>query len=321
LANGARAVTGPALPIVWHPDYLAPLRPGHRFPMSKYGYLRATLEDRGLMAPGGFLAPAAAPLGLIAAVHDLGYVERVENGLLSKDELRRIGLPGTPAVARRGRLSAAGTLLAARLALEHGIACNAAGGSHHAGPDGGAGFCVYNDVAVAARALIAEGVVRRVLIVDLDVHQGDGTARIFASDSRVFTLSVHAAHNYPAEKAVSDIDVALPDGTGDAGYLAALADALPRAIAAAGADIAFLNAGADPWEGDRLGRLSLTLGGLRARERLTLDTLRRAGLPVACVLGGGYSDDPHELADRHAIVFEEAARSLRGGQDTPRARL
>lgn len=280
--------------------------------MSKYGYLRAALEDRGLMGPGGFLAPAAAPLALIAAVHDLGYVERVENGLLSADELRRIGLPGTPAVARRGRLSASGTLLAARLALEHGVACNGAGGSHHAGPLGGAGFCVYNDVAVAARALIAEGVVRRVLIVDLDVHQGDGTARIFADDPSVFTLSVHAARNYPEDKAVSDLDVALPDKAGDGAYLAALGDALPRAIAAARADIAFVNAGVDPWEGDRLGRLSLTMDGLRARERLALTTLRGAGLPVACVLGGGYSDDPQELAARHAVVFEEAARILSG---------
>jgi acetoin utilization deacetylase AcuC-like enzyme len=297
-----------ALPIVWHPDYLAQLRPSHRFPMSKYGYLREALEARGLMGPGGFLAPAAAPLGLISAVHDLGYVERVENGLLSREELRRIGLPGTPAVARRGRLSAAGTLLAARLALEHGIACNAAGGSHHAGPDGGAGFCVYNDVAVAAQALIAEGVVRRVLIVDLDVHQGDGTARIFAGQEAVFTFSLHAARNYPEDKATSDLDVALPDGAGDAAYLSALDRALPRAIRAARADIAFFNAGVDPWEGDRLGRLSLTLDGLRARERMALTLLRGAGLAVACVLGGGYSDDPQELAARHAIVFEEAAR-------------
>ncbi len=173
-----------SLPIVYHPDYMAPLRPGHRFPMSKYGYLRDTLIARGLLPPaGGFLSPAPARPGQVAAVHDLGYVERVAEARLTPTEARRIGLPSTPAVARRAFLSAAGTLLAARLALEHGLACNMAGGSHHAGPDSGAGFCVFNDVAVAARALLDEGRVRRVLIVDLDVHQGDGTARIFADDA------------------------------------------------------------------------------------------------------------------------------------------
>ncbi|MGG7568460.1 histone deacetylase family protein [Rhodovulum sp. DZ06] len=295
------------LPIAWHPDYLAPLRPGHRFPMSKYGYLRGALAARGLMPPGGFIAPAAAPLRLIAAVHALDYVERVENCALTRGEERAIGLPSTAAVARRGRLSCAGTLLAARLALEHGIACNAAGGSHHAGPDGGAGFCVFNDVAVAAQALLDEGIVRRVLVVDCDVHQGDGTARIFEGDPRVFTYSLHAQNNYPSEKAVSDLDRGLPDGTGDAAYLAALSADLPRIIAAAGADIAFYNAGVDPWAGDRLGRLSLSLEGLRARDRLVLGALRAAGLPVCGALGGGYSTDPEELAARHAILFEEAA--------------
>jgi acetoin utilization deacetylase AcuC-like enzyme len=266
------------------------------------------LDARGLMPPGGFLAPAPAPLGLIAAVHDLGYVERVENGTLTAAEVREIGLPNTPALARRGRLSAAGTLLAARLALEHGVACNAAGGSHHAGPDGGAGFCVYNDVAVAARALMAEGTVRRVLVVDLDVHQGDGTAKIFADDPGVFTFSMHGARNYPVRKATSSRDVGLDDLTGDAAYLARLQAELPRAIEAARADIAFYNAGVDVWEGDRLGRLALSLSGLRARDRMALSMLRAAGLPVTGVLGGGYSTDPQELAARHAILFEEAAR-------------
>jgi acetoin utilization deacetylase AcuC-like enzyme len=297
-----------APPIVWHPDYMTPLQPGHRFPMSKYGYLRQVLDARGLMPPGGFLAPAPAQLGLIAAVHDLGYVERVENGTLTAAEVREIGLPNTPALARRGRLSAAGTLLAARLALEHGVACNAAGGSHHAGPDGGAGFCVYNDVAVAARALMAEGTVRRVLVVDLDVHQGDGTAKIFADDPGVFTFSMHGARNYPVRKATSSRDVGLDDLTGDAAYLARLQAELPRAIEAARADIAFYNAGVDVWEGDRLGRLALSLSGLRARDRMALSMLRAAGLPVTGVLGGGYSTDPEELAARHAILFEEAAR-------------
>lgn len=296
------------LPIVYHPDYMAQLRPGHRFPMSKYGYLREALTARGLLpAAGGFLSPAPARLSQVAAVHNLGYVERVAGARLTAEEARRIGLPSTPAVARRSFLSAAGTLLAGRLAIEHGLACNMAGGSHHAGPEGGAGFCVFNDVAVAARALLDEGVVRRVLVVDCDVHQGDGTARIFAGDPRVLTLSLHAERNYPARKAASDLDFPLPDRLGDRPYLETLAQAL-AATEGFAADLVFYNAGVDPHEADRLGRLALTVEGLRARDARVLGWARARGLPAAGVLGGGYDDDPARLAARHAILFEEAAR-------------
>ncbi|MGM0584840.1 MAG: histone deacetylase family protein [Pseudomonadota bacterium] len=300
-------MSGAAPPIVWHPDYVAPLRPRHPFPMSKYGYLREALEARGLMAPGSWLAPAALSPLAVGRAHDLSYVERVVNLTLSAQETRRIGLPASRAVARRALLSSAGTLLAARLALESGLALNAAGGSHHAGPDYGAGFCVFNDVAVAAAALLAEGLAQRVLVVDCDVHQGDGTARIFEREERVFAFSVHAEKNFPARKARSDLDVALADGTGDADYLAALEDGLAEALERAAPDFVFYNAGVDPWEGDRLGRLALSLEGLRRRDRLVLETARRCGLPVAAALGGGYSREPEELAARHAILFEEAA--------------
>ena len=263
---------------------------------------------RGLLPEaGGYLSPAPARPRLVAAVHDIGYVERVAEARLTPEEARRIGLPSTPAVARRAFLSAAGTLLAARLAIEHGIACNMAGGSHHAGPDGGAGFCVFNDVAVAARALLDEGQARRILILDLDVHQGDGTARIFADDPRVLTLSLHAERNYPARKAASDLDFPLPDGLRDAAYLEVLEHALARAEPFA-PDLVFYNAGVDPHEADRLGRLGLTDAGLRARDARALGWARARGTPVAGVLGGGYDDDPHRLAARHAILFEEAAR-------------
>ncbi len=296
------------VPIVYHPDYMAPLRDRHPFPMSKYGYLRDTLITRRLLpANGGFLAPAPATVRQVAAVHALDYVERVVNQRLAPDETRRIGLPDTPAVARRAFLSAAGTLLAARLALEHGVACNAAGGSHHAGPDGGAGFCVFNDVAVAAQALLDEGIVRRILIIDCDVHQGDGTALIFADSTEVMTVSLHAERNYPARKAASDLDFPLPDRLADAAYI----EVLDHALAVSGAfrpDIVFYNAGVDPHAGDRLGRLALTNAGLRARDARVLGWARAAGVPIAGVIGGGYDDDPDRLAARHAILFEEAAR-------------
>lgn len=295
------------LPVVWHPDYQAPLRPGHPFPMSKYGYLRAALVARGLLPEaGGFLSPAPAPVSRVARVHDGAYVNRVAAAEFLPEEVRRIGLPGTAAVARRAFLSAAGTLLAARLALEHGVACNMAGGSHHAGPDGGAGYCVFNDVAIAARALIDDRVVDRVLVVDCDVHQGDGTARIFAEDPSVVTVSLHAARNYPARKARSDFDWPLPDGLEDAAYLEVLDHAL-AAVEAQPPGIVFYNAGVDPHRDDRLGRLALSDGGLRARDARVLGWVRARGVPVVGVLGGGYDDDPERLAGRHAILFEEAA--------------
>ncbi|MEM8989714.1 MAG: histone deacetylase [Pseudomonadota bacterium] len=296
------------LPIVHHPDYEAPLRPGHRFPMSKYGYLREALIDRGLMDRGRYLSPAPASEGQVALAHDPGYVARVFGLSLEAAEVKRIGLPGTARVARRARLSAAGTLLAAWLALEHGIACNAAGGSHHAGPEGGAGFCVFNDVAVAIANLLAHGVAAPVLVVDADVHQGDGTARVFAGDPRVFTLSVHAEKNYPQEKARSDLDIGLPDRTGDGAYLAALNAALDEALDRVAPKLVFYNAGVDVWEGDRLGRLAVSVDGIRARDAAVIARIRGAGLPLVGVIGGGYDDDPARLASRHAILFEEAAR-------------
>lgn len=298
------------LPVVFHPDYQAPLRPNHPFPMSKYGYLRQALIAGGVLPrSGGFVSPAPASFARVMAVHARGYVERVAGQRMTPEEIRAIGLPGSEAVARRAFLSAAGTLLAARLALEHGIACNMAGGSHHAGPEGGAGFCVFNDVAVAAQALLDERRVGRVLVVDTDVHQGDGTARIFAGRAEVFTLSLHAERNYPARKAISTLDLPLPDRLADRPYLEVLAHGLSQAEAFA-PDIVFFNAGVDPHAEDRLGRLSLTDAGLRARERAVIDWARSRAIPLVGVLGGGYDHAPDRLAARHAILFEEAARAV-----------
>ena len=233
------------------------------------------------------------------------------NQTLAPAEARAIGLPNTAAVARRVFLAAAGTLLAARLALEHGVACNMAGGSHHAGPEGGAGYCVFNDVAVAAQALLDEGVLSRVLVVDCDVHQGDGTARIFAGRADVLTLSLHAERNYPARKARSHLDYPLPDRLGDRAYLEVLAHALGL-VEPFRPEIVFYNAGVDPHAADRLGRLALSDAGLRARDRLVAGWSRRRRLPLVGVLGGGYDSEPERLAARHAILFEEAARAADG---------
>ncbi|MEM6904269.1 MAG: histone deacetylase [Pseudomonadota bacterium] len=300
-------MTSQPLPIVHHPHYRIPLRAGHRFPMSKYGYLREALEARGLLAPGRYVAPAPAEASQIALAHAPGYVDRALSQTLEEAEVKAIGLPFTAALARRAQLTAAGTTLAAWLALEHGIALNAAGGSHHAMRGGGAGFCVFNDVAVAAVNLLAQGVAAPFLVFDADVHQGDGTAEIFAGDPRVFTASIHAANNYPAEKARSDLDIALPDGVEDGAYLAALEAALDRALAEARPRLVFYNAGVDVVADDRLGRLALSEAGLRARDRLVLTRLSAEGLPVCVVMGGGYGDAP-TIAERHAVVFEEAAR-------------
>ncbi len=299
-------------PLVRHPAYDAPLPEGHRFPMGKFRRLAEILEAEGLAGPGGFHRPEPAGEALLARAHAPAYVRAVLSQTLEAAAERRIGLPVTAAVAARARAAVGGTLLAARLALTHGLACNTAGGSHHADREGGAGFCVFNDVAVAALALLAEGAAARVLVVDLDVHQGDGTARIFAEDDRVFTFSMHCEANFPTRKARSDLDVALPRGAGDRAYLDALAGALPAAMATAAPDLVFYNAGVDVHAQDALGLLTLTDEGLRARDEAVLTATRRARLPTATVLGGGYAKNTDEIARRHAGLFHMAARVFAG---------
>ncbi len=302
-----KAYLNMALQIIHHPDYQAPLRSDHRFPMSKYGYVRELLIDRGLMRPGGYVAPQPASAGQIALAHDQDYVSRAFALELREEEVRRIGLPPTERVIRRARLAAAGTVLAGEMALAFGIGCNTAGGSHHAGPEGGAGFSTFNDVAVAVRLLKARGRIVRALVFDCDVHQGDGTARIFAADPDVVTVSIHAEKNYPHPKATSDLDIGLEDRLDDDAYLETVDRALAAALALGPYDIAFYNAGVDIHVEDRLGRLAVTDAGLAARERMVVERLRGAGLPMATALGGGYGDDPRVIAARHAMVFEAAA--------------
>lgn len=295
------------LPIVYHPDYQYPLRPSHPFPISKYGYLRRLLESRGLFSTNLGFAPAPATGRQLELAHQGDYVSRAIGLQLSRDEIKRIGLPCNERVIRRSRLSSSGTLIAAWLALESGIACNAAGGSHHAGRSVGAGFCIFNDVAVAARNLLAQGVAGPILVIDADVHQGDGTAEIFTNDPSVFTFSIHARHNYPFGKALSDLDIALPDGTGGREYLAALEAGLDQVLGALDPTVVFYNAGVDVHVDDRLGRLALSADDIRIRDRTVIRRIRALGIPIVGVLGGGYSVDPEHLANLHATLFEEAA--------------
>jgi acetoin utilization deacetylase AcuC-like enzyme len=300
----------PYPPIVHHPAFRAEMPPGHRFPMDKFSRLAAVLEAEGVAGPDGFVCPEPIDLESLLLVHDEAYVRGVIELTLSADVVRRVGLPNTESVARRAQAAVGGTLLAARLALEHGIACNTAGGSHHAEAGAGAGFCVFNDVAVAARRLQAEGRVRQVLVVDLDVHQGDGTARIFDGDPSVFTFSMHAEKNFPARKAVSDLDVDLPDGMGDDAYLEALSGVLPELLARVAPDLVFFNAGVDPHADDRLGRLSLSDEGLARREAFVLGSCLERQIPVAGVIGGGYDADIDRLAHRHALLHRAAREAL-----------
>jgi acetoin utilization deacetylase AcuC-like enzyme len=245
-----------------------------------------------------------------AAVHDGGLLERVRAGGLTLREARGLGLPWSAELVERARRAVGGTVAAARFALEHGLGMNLGGGTHHAGRDFARGYCLFNDVGVALALLRSEGSVSRALVVDCDVHQGDGTAHLLAGDDASFTLSLHGARNYPFQRIPSDLDVDLPSGTGDDAYLSALSGALDVAVPRARADFAFYLAGADPWEGDRLGRLALTKAGLAARDELVLDRLREAGASVCVVLAGGYADDVRDTVDINAATAAAVARRL-----------
>lgn len=300
-----------SLPVVHHPAYRASMPPGHRFPMAKYSGLMAHLLEDDVVTPAQVHRPELAPVAWLEQAHTPAYVEAALGLKLAPAAERRIGLPITADVVRRSRAAVGGTVLTARLALEHGLACNTAGGSHHAFADHGAGFCVFNDVAVAAGVLMDEGRIERALVVDLDVHQGDGTAAIFAGDPRVCTFSMHCRVNFPLRKQTSDLDVELEAGLEDDAYLALLADHLPGILEKVRPDLVFFNAGVDPHVDDRLGRLSLTEHGLWRRERLVLQTCLGAGVPVAGVIGGGYAPDLEQLVQLHSILHRVASRLYR----------
>lgn len=301
--------------------FVLPLPPGHRFPMAKYRLLRARLLADGAVSAEQILDAPSLSADEVLSTHTADYWGRVEQGSLSAFEVRRIGFPWSPALVERSRRSAGATLAAARHALAWGFGANLAGGTHHAYADHGEGYCVLNDVAIAARCLRRDALVERVLIVDLDVHQGNGTAAIFADEPEVFTLSLHGKRNYPAHKERSDLDIALDDGCTDADYLDTLELALDRALSLHHPDLVLYLAGADIWEGDRLGRLAVSRDGIATRDRLVFERCRELGLPVAVCMGGGYAPNPADIAAIHATTItlglELALRDLAANRTHP----
>lgn len=294
--------------------FVLPLPEGHRFPMEKYARLRERLMGSGLFGADDFHVPEAASDSELLRAHDAGYVQRVIRGTLDKNDIRRIGFPWSEAMVERSRRSAGATLAACRAALEDGCAANLAGGTHHAFRDRGEGFCVFNDAAIAALAMRAEGRVERVAIIDCDVHQGNGTAAILANRPECFTFSIHGARNYPFDKENSDLDVELPDGTTDDTYLTALQAALGPVFARGKPDMVIYLAGADPYEDDRLGRLKLTKAGLAERDQLVFDKVRQRGLPIAMAMAGGYARNIDDTVEIHTNTVCAAARHFRARQ-------
>jgi acetoin utilization deacetylase AcuC-like enzyme len=291
--------------VVWtHDRWRFPLPEGHRFPIDKYSLLRERIQAESVEVREA----EPVPWAWLEAVHDPDLVGRIRTGALSVREQRGLGLPWSPELVERGRRSVCGTVEAARLALGAGLGMNLGGGTHHAGRAFARGYCLFNDVAVALARVRAEAGLRRALVVDCDVHQGDGTADLLGGDPDCFTLSLHGARNYPFQRIASDLDVDLPSGTGDEPYMEALAGALDHALPRARPELAFYLAGADPWHGDRLGRLALSKAGLGARDELVLDRLLDAGAAVCVVLAGGYAEDVRDTVDINAGTVAAVTR-------------
>ncbi len=297
-------------PVVYHPAYVTPLPAGHRFPMPKFRLLRDLLVQDGVIQAGQLYQPSAPPHEWLTLVHDADYVQAYCDGTLTEKAQRRIGLPWSEGLVRRTCTAVGGTILTAKLALQHGIACNTAGGTHHAFPGYGSGFCIFNDLAIALKVLQSQNLIRTALIVDLDVHQGDGTAFIFQDDPSVFTFSMHCGVNFPGRKQQSDLDVPLAEGTGNEEYLGVLRSHLPALLTRLQPDLIMYDAGVDVHKDDRLGKLALTDVGIFERDRTVLQTCKNFSVPVACVIGGGYGEDMAALIYRHSLLHRAAKAVL-----------
>ncbi|MBY0494808.1 MAG: histone deacetylase [Cyanobacteria bacterium] len=290
--------------------FVLPLPEGHKFPMAKYSRLRERILAEGVIAPEDLIEAPLAALEDLLLVHEPGYVHAVTTGTVPHDIQRRIGFPWSPEMVERSRRSVGATIAAARAALDDGAAANLAGGTHHAFADRGEGFCVFNDVAVAARVLQRDHHASRIAIVDLDVHQGNGTAAIFSGDPSVFTFSMHGEKNFPFKKEVSDLDVPLADGTADDEYLTLLRTHLDDVLNRHQPDFVFYLAGADPFEGDRLGRLTMTIEGLQRRDEIVIEACTKADLPVAISMSGGYASDIDAIVTIHANTIRTACSTF-----------
>lgn len=286
--------------------FVLPLPDGHRFPMAKYARLRERLLAEGIVDPSDLHEAPAADWEVLRLVHTAEYLDAVATGTLPREIQRRIGFPWSPHMVERARRSVGATVAATSAALSDGIAANLAGGTHHAFADRGEGYCVFNDVAVAARLLRHHGLARRIAVIDCDVHQGNGTAAIFAGDADVFTVSLHGAKNFPFKKEASHLDVELEDGTTDEPYLSVLAHTVSEVMARHAPEFVFYLAGADPYEGDRLGRLKLTIDGLQRRDELVLARCRRERIPVVVTMSGGYADDVDAIVHIHTNTIRTA---------------
>jgi len=294
------------LPVVYHPDYVAPLPDGHRFPMSKFRRLYELLLQDGIISIDSTHTPELPPQEWIELVHTSEYVQAYCEGTLDPKAIRRIGLPSTEMLVKRTCIAVGGTILTAQLALKYGICCNCAGGTHHAFPSFGSGFCIFNDLAIAASVLLKQGLVKKILIVDLDVHQGDGTAFIFRDNPAVFTFSMHCEANFPSQKQQSDWDIPLPIGLDDDGYLQILAKSLPDLLSGVKPDLVLYDAGVDTHVNDTLGKLALSDRGIYRREMMVLSTCLAMGYPVATVIGGGYAQNLNNLVYLHSLVHRAA---------------
>jgi acetoin utilization deacetylase AcuC-like enzyme len=300
------------LKVFYSDHFVLPLPEGHRFPMVKYSMLRERVAAGGICEPEEMRVPRPVSDEEILRAHDRGYLRQVVEGTLSPKEMRRIGFPWSERMVERSRRASGGTLGACLAALEDGFAANLAGGTHHAFADQGEGYCVFNDSTIAARAVQAKGLVERVVVLDTDVHQGNGTAAILRGDPSVFTFSIHGARNFPFRKEESDLDIPLPDGADDGEFLEVLEGGLEKALEASRAGLAIYLAGADPYEDDRLGRLSVSKEGLAERDRLVLETCRERGIPVAVTMAGGYARQVEDTVDIHFRSIERAASLAKG---------
>ena len=295
--------------VFYSPYYYADIGEGHVFPIRKFELVRDALLNEGTLLPEEIIEPGPASVEDVRLVHTEDYVTRLIDGTLTAKEVRKLGLPWSRSLVRRSFLACSGTINAAKEALSAGVSSNLAGGTHHAFPDRGEGFCVLNDVAVAIRVLQKEKLAERFLIVDCDVHQGNGTAAIFSGDSNVFTFSMHGAKNYPLFKEVSDLDIELPDGTGDTEYLETLDEALHR-IRMHDADLIFYLAGADPYEKDKLGRLKLTINGLKQRDEMVLTFARSRSVPIVTTMSGGYSVEIEDTVEIHCNTIRAVKKAF-----------